>query len=307
MGIKDNLLGLVVIVAWGLNFVILAIGLEDVPPLLLGAIRFLLVAGVGSFFVKMPKMPVRWWIVYALPMGFLQFAFLFVAMANGMPSGLASLVLQAQAIFTMLIAIVLLKEKIEFYQVVAISLAVVGLGLIAMEAEVADVGGMSLIGFVLTLFAALSWAFGNISARSISNLGYKADLSLVVWSSWIPPLPFLVMSFMYEGKDAVIYSVLNIGWSAIGAIAYVVLIATIVGYSIWGYLISRHPASQVAPLTLGVPVVGLTASTFVFDEVLALYQWVGVALVLCGLLFNAFGAKLLESTKNAKWGRILRS
>ncbi|WCN09124.1 EamA family transporter [Marinomonas mediterranea] len=300
MGTKDSLLGLVVIFAWGLNFVILAIGLEDVPPLFLGAIRFLLVAAIGSLFVRMPKMPIRWWVLYALPIGFLQFAFLFVAMVNGMPSGLASLVLQAQALFTMLIAIILLKEQIKLYQVVAITSAVCGLGLIAMEAEGADVGGMSLIGFVLTLFAALSWAFGNISARTISNLGYKADLSLVVWSSWIPPIPFLIMSFMVEGKDVMIRSIMNIGWPAIGAIAYVVLIATIVGYSVWGYLISRHPASQVAPLTLGVPVVGLTASTLLFDEVLAPYQWVGVVLVLCGLLFNAFGAKLIESIKNVK-------
>jgi len=58
---KDMLLALAIIVAWGLNFVVIAWGLDGLPPMLLGGLRFLIVAVVGSFFFKRPKTPIKWW------------------------------------------------------------------------------------------------------------------------------------------------------------------------------------------------------------------------------------------------------
>ena len=80
-------------------------------------------------------------------------------------------------------------------------------------------------------------------------------------------------------------------WVSIGALVYLALVATIVGYSVWGYLMGRYPASQVAPLTLGVPVVGLSFAAIILDENLLPLQWIGVCFVLVGLLVNTFGAR----------------
>ena len=57
-------------------------------------------------------MPLRWLLGYGLGFGTLQFLFLFVAMDIGMPTGLASLVLQASAPFTVVLGAVLLRERI---------------------------------------------------------------------------------------------------------------------------------------------------------------------------------------------------
>jgi DME family drug/metabolite transporter/O-acetylserine/cysteine efflux transporter len=288
MTFKDSILALIIIFAWGLNFVVLSIGLTEIPPLLLGGLRFLLVAVVGCLFVKRPNMPLKWWCIYALPMGFMQFAFLFIAMANGMPAGLASLVLQSQALFTMLFALVLLKEGVRIHQIVAIALAGGGLTMIAL---VSDVGSMTLFGFLVTLLAAASWALGNISARTMSQKGFPVNVNLVIWSSWVPPLPFFIASGWLEGSEVIQTALINISWSAMGALIYLALIATILSYSLWGYLMGRYPASQVAPLTLGVPVVGLTAAALLLSESLFPLQWFGVFLVLIGLLVNTFGAR----------------
>ncbi|MBJ7536236.1 EamA family transporter [Marinomonas transparens] len=289
MSFKDSMLALVIIVAWGLNFVVISVGVSDVPPLLLGGLRFLAVAAIGSLLVKRPNVPLRWWFSYALPIGFLQFAFLFVAMANGMPAGLASLVLQSQALFTMLFALVFLKEGVRLHQVLAIVLAGGGLVMIAV---VSGVGDMTLVGFILTLFAAASWAVGNIGIKRLSQKGYQMDIKLVIWSAWIPPLPFFIASWFMEGPELMLAALTNISWSSIGALAYLALIATILGYSLWGYLMGRYFANQVAPLTLGVPVVGLTAAAVILDETLLPLQWIGVCFVLLGLLMNTFGARL---------------
>lgn len=294
MVLKDSLLALVIILAWGLNFVVLAVGLKEVPPLFLGGLRFLLVAAVGSVFIRRPNIPYKWWFAYALPIGFLQFAFLFVAMASGMPAGLASLVLQAQVLFTMLFSLVFLGEGIRSHQILAIVVAGLGLGLIAVESG-AD--NMTMLGFVLTLFGAASWGIGNISARTISQKGYQANVNLIIWSSWIPPLPFFLCSWFMEGPKIMLHSLVNISWASVGALIYLALIATILGYTLWSYLMSRYPASQVAPLTLGVPVVGLTASAILLDESLLPIQWIGVFLVLLGLLINTFGKKLVNKVR----------
>ena len=60
MSPKDLLLALVVIIVWGMNFVVIKVGLDDIPPMLLGCLRFLLAAFPAIFFIKRPQLPLRW-------------------------------------------------------------------------------------------------------------------------------------------------------------------------------------------------------------------------------------------------------
>lgn len=292
MTLKDTLIGLLIIIIWGINFVVIVWGLDKIPPLLMGAGRFILIAAIGSLFVKRPDIPWRWLALYGLTLGFGQFALLFSAMAMGMPAGLASLVLQSQGIFTLIFAALLLKEVIKPVQVFAMLIAGFGLYVIGSAQQATLMTG---IGFGLTLAAAMCWGLGNIVNRSISERGFKANIGLVVWSSWVPPIPFLLMSYWFEGSEVISASVLNFSLSAFAALCYLSFAASLVGYSLWSYLLQRYPASQVAPLTLGVPVVGLTAAAFFLDESINWQQGLGIAIVLIGLLINAMGAQLWQT------------
>lgn len=294
MTFKDSLIGLLIIFIWGINFVVIAWGLDGLPPLLMGAERFLLVAIIGSLFVKRPDIPWRWLALYALTLSFGQFAFLFSAMAFGMPAGLASLVLQSQALFTLIFAALFLKEKVKLVQLIAMLIAGIGLYIIGSTGENSS---MSAIGFGLTMAAAICWSLGNIINRTLSEKGYKANVGLVVWSAWIPPLPFLLASYIFEGPNRIIDSLVNIELSSIAALLYLALMASIVGYSLWSYLLSRYQAAQVAPLTLGVPVVGLAAAAFFLNETLTMIQILGIILVLLGLVINSFGGLVVKKVK----------
>lgn len=101
---KDGLLALLVVVVWGLNFVVIKLGLHNMPPLMLAGLRFLLVAFPALLFVARPKIPLTLLLGYGLTISFGQFAFLFCAISLGMPAGLASLVLQAQAFLPLFLA-----------------------------------------------------------------------------------------------------------------------------------------------------------------------------------------------------------
>ncbi|MGB3288337.1 MAG: EamA family transporter [Burkholderiaceae bacterium] len=296
MPLKDWLAALVVVTAWGLNFVVIKIGLSEVPPLLLGALRFICVAFPAVFFIKRPALPWRTIVLYGLTISLGQFVFLFTAMYVGMPAGLASLVLQSQAFFTVLIAALLMGEAVRWPNVLGMTVAVAGLVLIERGAAP---GSMSVLGFVLTLAAALSWAAGNIVAKSAGKVDM---LGLVVWGALIPPLPFLLMSWMVEGLDGMRASLAGITHVGILSVAYLALVATIVGYVLWGRLLVRHPASKVAPLSLLVPVVGLLSSAWFLGERLAAVQWLGGLVVMLGLAVNVFGQRLVLALRGRVGG-----
>jgi len=280
---KDTCLALVIIVVWGLNFVVIAIGLDGVPPLLMGGLRFLLVAMIGCWFVARPKVPLKWFIAYGLSLSFAQFALLFVAMAVGMPAGLASLVLQSQVLFTLIFAFWVLKEQISVSQIVAICIAGVGLLVIGMAKGDES---MTMMGFAMTILAASCWAVGNLVTKTISKLGYKADVSLVIWSALFSCVPFFLLSFVVEGPDLILQSLQSFSVASFLSLLYLALVATIIGYSLWSYLLSRYQAGQVAPLTLGVPLIGLISASVFLDEHLSHQQFLGIGIVMLGLMIN---------------------
>jgi len=300
MPLKDWLAAVVVIGAWGVNFVMIKLGLSEVPPLLLGALRFIFVAFPAILFVKRPQLPWRVVVLYGLTISLGQFIFLFTAMSVGMPAGVASVVLQAQAFFTVLIAALLLGEGVRGHNLLGMAAAVVGLVLIQQGAEL---GSLSVLGFLLTLVAALCWATGNIVVK---RAGQVNMLSLVVWGALIPPLPFLALSWMLEGPQAIRASLSGITYVGISSVAYLSLVATVIGYVLWGRLLMRHPASKVAPLSLAVPVLGLVAAALLLGEHMTLVQWAGSLIVLLGLAINMFGSRLVAFVRRAWQAAVLR-
>ncbi|WP_043311393.1 EamA family transporter [Pseudomonas sp. ML96] len=294
MAPKDLLLALVVIVAWGLNFVVIRVGLDGLPPMLLGALRFVL-AALPVFFVRRPNLPWRWLIAYGATISLGQFVFLFQAMANGMPAGLASLVLQSQAFFTLAFAALFLGERMRGASLLGLLIAGGGLLLIGLQTG----HSTTLLGIVLTLIAASMWAMGNVLTRKFGKVNL---MGLVIWGSLIPPIPFFLLSLWLEGPQRIEHALLNIGMSSVLALLYLALVATLLGYGLWSRLLSRYPAGQVAPFSLLVPVVGLSSSAVLLGERLSTLQWAGAALVMLGLLVNVFGGKLwqrLQGTQTA--------
>ena len=293
MSVKDMLLALCVVVAWGVNFVVIKLGLQGMPPFLLAGLRFTLVAFPAIFFVRRPPIPLRWLVVYGMTISFGQFAFLFLAIKLGMPAGLASLVLQAQAFFTLLLGALLLAERLRWNHIVGIIIATLGMFLLAtagMEGQTS--AGITLTTMMLTLSAALSWGLGNITNKIIMRNRSVPIMSLVVWSALVPIVPFFACSLLFDGQAAIVYSLLHIGLQTVLALFYLAFVATIVGYAIWGNLLSRYETWRVAPLSLLVPVVGIVTAALVLDEHLSGQQMLGAVVIILGLLVNVFGGVL---------------
>src|ERR1700712_3267234 len=166
MPLRHVLLAVAVAATWGLNFVVIDVGLEQVPPLVLCALRFALVGFPLAFFVPRPA-AVPWRLVVAIgvALGVVKFGLLFTSMDVGMPAGLASVVLQAQAPFTVLLAAVLIRERPSGRQVIGLSVALAGIALIAAD----NGGGVKAAGLVMCVAAAAAWAVANLLMKKASD------------------------------------------------------------------------------------------------------------------------------------------
>ena len=284
----DLLRALAVVVIWGLNFVVMKVGLQGVGPMLLGALRFAAAALPFLLFVRFPNLPLRYVVAYGMAQGLGQFGFLFLGLQLGMTAGMASVVMQTQAFFTLLLAVPVLGERARFSQGLGLAVALGGLVLIA-TAHGEGPGQMTLAGFVLTLGAAFMWAISNLVARLASRLGDYDPFPFIVWSSAFPVLPFVALALWMDGPQTVVAQLAGMRWPAVLAVLFLAWLATLLAYSLWTQLLKRHPAGRVTPFSLLVPVVGLWAAWMFFDELPLLQQWLGTGLVLLGLVVNQLG------------------
>jgi O-acetylserine/cysteine efflux transporter len=267
-------IAIAVAVVWGVNFVVIHVGLESFPPLLFAALRFALVA-LALPFVPRPGVPARYVVAVGVFLSMGQFALLFVGIDQGMPAGLASLVLQLQAAFTVGLAVLLLGERPRPAQLAGGALALAGIGIIAAgRASAVPLGALA-----LTVGAAASWGLGNVATRKAQS---PNPLGLLVWSSLIPPVPLLSLSLLTERGQAVALDA-----SGVLALLYVVVLSTLLGFGVWAWLLGRHPASVVAPFTLLVPVVGIAAAWVALAEVPTAAELGGAAVVLGGLALTS--------------------
>jgi len=273
---RHTLLALLVVVIWGVNFVAIDLGLAHVPPLVFLAMRFVLVAVPAVFFIRPPAIGWRNILLIGAFLSLGQFTLLYLALSLGMPPGLASLLLQTQIVFSVIVSSLLLHEHPTRRQVVGIVIGMVGLAVVV----VGHTHAAPWLPLVITLLAALSWAIGNVLSRRARA---ASGLSLVVWSGLVVPIPSLGLALLVDGPQAVSYSLTHLSIAAILSTVYTAVAASLVAYTIWNSLLARYPTGAVVPFTLLVPVIGILAAWVVYRENPTASELIGGAIMLGGL------------------------
>ncbi|MFH8620502.1 EamA family transporter [Streptomyces vietnamensis] len=279
-------LALAVLVAavWGVNFVVIEIGLDHFPPLLFSALRFLVAALPAVFFVGRPKVAWKWIVGVGLVLGVAKFGLLFTGMDLGAPAGLSSLILQVQAVFTALFAFAALGERPGRLKVLGMAVALAGIGVAAVD----EGGSGPLAGFALVIAAAACWGVSNVLTRKAAP---PDALNFMVWVSTVPVLPLLALSLLLEGPERDLEALRGLDWTGVGVIAYVAWITTVFGFGAWGLLLRRYPASSVAPFSLLVPVFGMSSAALFLGESVSPLRWCAAALLVGGVALTSFQRK----------------
>jgi O-acetylserine/cysteine efflux transporter len=283
--LSHALLALMVVAVWGTNFVVIHFAIAQFDPMLTAALRFTFATLPWVFILKRPAVPWRDLALYGLIGGAGQFGCLFVAMQHDISPGLASLVIQMQAFFTIGLAVWLMSERVQAFQLVALALAAGGLGLVAFEAH----GAATPRGLVLTLLAGLCWAGANMIVK---RAGKVNALAYIVWSSLFAVPPLFALAVWHDGWASIAQAVTRataLGWTAA---AWQGLGNSIFGFGVWSWLLARHPAATVTPTAMLVPVFGLGASAVMLGEPLQPWKIAATVLVLSGLALNLLWTRL---------------
>ncbi|GAA4606028.1 EamA family transporter [Actinoallomurus liliacearum] len=277
---RDIAIAVLIAAIWGFNFVIIHVGLGALPPLLFAALRFVAAAFPAVLFVRRPAIPWHRMTLIGLPLGVGQFGLLFIAMHLGMPAGLSSLVLQTQALFTAAFAVPMLGERMRRAQVAGMLVAFTGIAVIA-----GSLGqGGPVLAFALCLGAAGMWGLANIGMRKAQ----PPDMfGFMVWVSLIPPLPLLALSLIFEGPRTDLHALAHISAGGLGALAYIAYLSTLVGFGLWGWLLRRYDAGQVAIYSLLVPLFGVSSAALLLGERITVPDLVAGVLIVGGVALGS--------------------
>lgn len=288
---RDTALAILVAAVWGIAFVFSKLALDTFTPSQLVALRFLVTASAAPLLVR-PQVPWRVLIPIGLTLFAGQFLFQFLGIATGMPPGLASVVVQTQALFTVLFASALGERPLR-QEYAGMAVASAGLACIA-----ATVGGdaMTLPGLCLTLVSPVSFAVGNILLKRVSARYGAVDMpSLMTWLSLVPPIPMLVLSLSLDGPGAFAVALSRATWFDAIALFYLGIVSTTFGYAAWGALLHKYAAAKVAPFALLVPFMAAAASWLVLGERFGPLRLAGMGLVLAGVAVAVLPLRRLQN------------
>jgi O-acetylserine/cysteine efflux transporter len=288
-GMPARSIALLVLVTavWGVNFVVIHVGLDHFPPLLFNALRFALMALPAVILVGRPRVPWRFVLAFGFLLGVVKFGLLFVSLDLGMPAGLSSLLLQLQVVFTIAFAGFVLHERPRREQVVGASIAFAGLAVIGIDRA----ASAPIVPFLLIIAAAAAWGVTNV----ITRMAQPPDpLAMLVWASLVPPVPLLGLSLLFEGPTEMGDALASADPAGLAALAFVALAAGLFGFAAWTTLLKRHTAASVTPFALLVPVFGMASAAVFLGERPSALELGGAALICAGLAATLLPARATE-------------
>ena len=282
---KHLLLAILITAIWGFNFSVIKLGLATVDPFILAGIRFMLCALPAIFFIRRPEVPWRYLIAYGMVFGIGLWGVVNLGIKTGLSAGIASLVLQFSAFFTLVLGSWVFKEALTKYQLSGIAIAFAGLLCIIFISD----GSVTLAGLAMVVFGAAAWSVANIIAKKANT---KQVFAFLVWSSAFAPIPLFLLDLAVNGTSG--YSALaqQLDHTAVLSILFQVYPNTLFAYWVWNSLLKTYPVSTVAPLSLLVPIFGLLGSVLIFNESVPSTKWAALTLILLGLAIGLYGQRM---------------
>ncbi|MGH1500284.1 EamA family transporter [Yersinia proxima] len=285
MKLTDFLIALLITAIWGVNFSIIKLGLITTDPLILAGIRFTLCALPAVFFIKKPDTSWRYIIGYGLLFGIGLWGIVNLGIKAGVSAGIASLVLQFGAFFTMVLGAFLFHENLSKYQYIGIIVALLGLTSIIFISD----GSVTFIGLALVLCGAVVWGLVSIIIKKSNT---KQVFSFLVWSSLFSPMPLFILSYLFNGPSGFTELVIHFNTTTLFSILFQVYPNTLFAYWVWNSLFTKYPVSVVAPLSLLVPIFGMLGSVMIFNESIPSGKIIAMVFIISGLIIGLYGKRL---------------
>jgi len=273
MKLVHILTALAVASIWGMGFIVAKSGMNHFSPILLMALRFTLTAICLVWFFKPPLKLFKdlFWI--SLVSAAIQYSLTFTGV-QGLDASTAALLVQLEVPFGLLLACIFLGERVSLKQGFGILVAFLGVALILKEPKLSG----SLVSALMVIAGAFTWAAGQVMIKKMANVGGFMLISGI--AIFAAPQLFLA-SYLFESNQIV--QIQSADLSAWGAVIYLALIMTALGYGLWYRLLGLYSINQVMPFLLLLPVVSVFGGILILDEMLTTKVIIGGMLALSGV------------------------
>jgi len=288
MNNRDLLLGIFVMIVWGLNFSVIKLGVSEIDPLLLTALRFSLAVIPAVFFVKRPQVKWRYLVAYGLTFAIGVWGMGSWSIQAGLSAGMASVLLQMNVVISLLVGYFLLKETVTSMKVIGSIIAILGLVLSVLVTD----GSVTMLGLILILIASLSWSITSIIVKKAAT---KEVFAFCIWGMLFAPLPLFTLAFLQSDHDQLLTLNLLFNRSVIFSVLFQAYPVTLFGYWVWNRLLVKYPLSTVAPLSLLVPIFGLLGSAIFYQEQIGTVKAIACLLVIAGLIIGLIKTAALKA------------
>ena len=269
----DVLLAISVAVIWGMGFIVAKAAMSHFSPILLMALRFTLTAFCLIWFFRPPPGLFKQLFMISLISAALQYSLTFNGV-SGIDASTAALLVQLEVPFGLLLAWLVLGDRITPQQAIGMIVAFTGAVLIVGEPKLAG----DLIYAFMVIGGAFTWAVGQIMIKRLGNLGGFRLISSV--SLYATPQLYIA-SFLFETDQATQIETASL--PAWGAVVYLGLVMTALAYAIWYRLLGHYSVNQVMPFLLLLPVTSVIGGILFLDESLTIKIALGGCLAIAGV------------------------
>ena len=277
MNAKHVVMAFFIVVLWGLNFVALKIAVLSLPPIFLAGFRFLLISIPWIFFVEKPKVSKRQFITLPITLGVLQYSLLYYGMSTGLSAGLSAVILQTQSFFTVIMSTILIKEKPRLNEILGLLIGALGVIILLINNN----GDFKIEAVLIILAAAISWGIANIQLKNLGNVNM---VSFLIWISPFAAIVLFIISFILEYDLVLNIDFSNVEIKVFLSIFYTAYLSTVIGFTMWQYLLNKYKSVQITPYGLLVPVTGSIFGYIILSEVLEIYQIIAGIVIIIGLM-----------------------
>ena len=277
MNAKHVVMAFSIVVLWGLNFVALKIAVLSLPPIFLAGLRFLLISIPWIFFVEKPKVSKKQFITLPITLGVLQYSLLYYGMSTGLSAGLSAVILQTQSFFTVIMSTILIKEKPRLNEILGLLIGALGVMILLINNN----GDFKIEAVLIILAAAISWGIANIQLKNLGNVNM---VSFLIWISPFAAIVLFIISFILEYDLVLNIDFSNVEIKVFLSIFYTAYLSTVIGFTMWQYLLNKYKSVQITPYGLLVPVTGSIFGYIILSEVLEIYQIIAGIVIIIGLM-----------------------
>ena len=254
MSPKDIAVALVPPLAWGAGFTLAKPAVEQFQPLFMMAMIYTALVVVliptATAPIRTPWLSLYVIAAFAVP---IQGVFIFLGLKY-LPASVATLVLQVQVPFAVLLGWLVGGEEINARKIFGTFVALAGVAVVVGLPHEAP----PILPVIYIILGSLFWAFGQVLARKLGSDSGIIQLKGMALAG-LPQI--IIATFLFEQGQW--NSVVTAGPEQWLALAFCTVVGFYVGYAVWFSLLRRYRMDEVAPFVLLMPVIGIVTAAVV--------------------------------------------